>query len=319
MGFAFSDAQLERFRQAVARDVTAAFWDVLAARELETIARQDLTQKERVLDETTKRQSAGTATDFDVLAARVAVENARPVVIRSQNNVRTARDRLAFLLAETESDIDVTGSLEAVAGARPRLCGPAGHRAGPSSGASRGRHAEGHLRRTGDHRQGRQQAARRLRGGVGIPKPGVAHRLVERQRLECGLFATVPLFDGQRTKGRVAQARSELATLSIEELKLRDSIAIEVRIAIQNAAEALEILAASRGTVEQAERLLFLSERAYDLGVKTRLDVQDSELKLSQARVNLARAQRDYRVALVNLDWVAGTPISAGGPMPTVK
>ena len=318
MGFAFSDAQLERFRQAVARDVTAAFWDVLAARELETIARQDLTQKERVLDDTTKRQSAGTATDFDVLAARVAVENARPVVIRSQNNVRTARDRLAFLLAETESDVDVAGVLEAAPAPVPTyadlLAAALAHRPELREiGTQRGIYGElVTIAKAGNKPRVDFAAA------WGYRSLGLRTVSSSGSVWNAGLFATVPLFDGQRTKGRVTQAKSELATLGIEELKLRDAIAIEVRIAIQNAAEALEILAASRGTVEQAERLLFLSERGFDLGVRTRLDVQDAELKLSQARVNLARAQRDYRVALVNLDWVAGTPIS-GGPVPTVK
>ncbi len=43
------------------------------------------------------------------------------------------------------------------------------------------------------------------------------------------------------------------------------------------------------------------------MGVKTRLDVQDAELNLQAARASLARAQRDYRVARVNLAWVSGT------------
>lgn len=34
---------------------------------------------------------------------------------------------------------------------------------------------------------------------------------------------------------------------------------------------------------------------------------QDAELKTLTARANLAHAQRDYRVARVALDWVAGT------------
>jgi len=66
--------------------------------------------------------------------------------------------------------------------------------------------------------------------------------------------------------------------------------------------------------VKQAERLLFLAEKGFELGVKTRLEVQDAELNLMGARANLARAQRDYRVARVTLDWVAGT--LDGGPTP---
>ena len=98
LGFELSDQQLRRFRQAVAKDVTTAFYDVLVARELVRIAEEDLAQKQRHLDESTKRQAAGTATDYDVLAAQVAVENAQPAVIRGAER-RAGRARAAALPA----------------------------------------------------------------------------------------------------------------------------------------------------------------------------------------------------------------------------
>ena len=122
-----------------------------------------------------------------------------------------------------------------------------------------------------------------------------------------GLFASVPLFDGERTKGQVAQARSELASLTLDEAKLREGIGLEVRVALTSLDEAAEIVTALAKTVTQAERLLFLAEKGFELGVKTRLEVQDAELNVSAARANLARAQRDYQVAKVNVDWVSGT------------
>ena len=60
------------------------------------------------------------------------------------------------------------------------------------------------------------------------------------------------------------------------------------------------------GTVAQAEKLLFLSEKGYELGVKIRLEVEDAELKLQQAKGNLSLSRRDYGVAHVSLLWVMG-------------
>jgi HAE1 family hydrophobic/amphiphilic exporter-1 len=307
LGFEFNDAQLRQFRLTVARDVTTAFWDVLAARELETIAKQDLAQKERHLAETTKRQSAGTATDFDVLAAQVVVGNARPAVIRGQNTVRIARDRLGFLLAETTRDVDVEGTLGTAPESLPVY-------ADVLANALKSRPELTEI----DSQQGIYSQL------VTIAKAGDKPRLdfsaswgkrslglktlsSSGTTWNAGLFATIPLFDGNRTKGQVAQARSNLATITIEEVKLREAIALEVRTAVNAVGEATEIMTALGGTVKQAERLLFLAEKGFELGVKTRLEVQDAELNLSAARANLARAQRDYRVARVNLDWVAGT------------
>ena len=306
LGFQYSDAQLRRFRQAVARDVTSAFYDVLTARELSRIAQADLEQKIRHLDESTKRKKAGTATDYDVLAAQVAVDNAKPSLIRNDNRVRTALARLQFLLAE-ERGFDVTGTLEEPLPDVPEY--------------------DTVVRAALDHRPEITEARTQLgiyKELVTIAKAGNKPRLdfsgawgrrslglrtlsSDGTSWTAGIFATIPVFDGFRTKGQVMQAETERVRLSLDDLKLRDSILVEARVAIDAAVEAAGIVTALGSTVAQAERLLFLAEKGFELGVKTRLEVQDAELNVSSARANLALARRDARVALVNLQWVMGT------------
>jgi HAE1 family hydrophobic/amphiphilic exporter-1 len=87
---------------------------------------------------------------------------------------------------------------------------------------------------------------------------------------------------------------------------LLESIALEVRTNSDAVKEAAEIVQALTGTVKQAERLLQMAEKGYEFGVKIRLEVDDAQLSLLQARSNLARAQRDYRVAQVSYDWAMG-------------
>ena len=306
LGFGLADQQLRQFRQAVTRDVTTAYCNVLVARELATIAAEDLAQKQRHLDETTKRQSAGTATDYDVLAAQVAVENARPTVIRGENAVRVARMQLAFLLAET-GEIDVTGALgvpidavptyEAVLARalanRPELA---------EQDNTRGVYKELVTIAKAASKPRVDFSAAWGMGRIGLPSVSSSGYL-----WNAGVYASVPLFDGWRTKGQVAQAQTDLARADLDDKKLREGISVAVRAAVDAVRESSEIVKAVSGTVAQAERLLFLAEKGFELGVKTRLEVQDAELNLSSARVNLAQAQRDYRVARVNLEWVSGT------------
>ena len=119
-GIASADDQLRLFRQAALRDVSAAFYDVLLAREFHGIAHQNLQQKTAHLDEARRKFTAGVATEYDVLAGEVAVENARPETIRTENLVRTTRDRVRYILGVPE-DIDVAGDLQTTSGGRPRL------------------------------------------------------------------------------------------------------------------------------------------------------------------------------------------------------
>jgi outer membrane protein TolC len=122
-----------------------------------------------------------------------------------------------------------------------------------------------------------------------------------------GVFLTFPFFDGMRSQGKTAQAKSDLSSLKIDEAKLKDSIALQVRDAVNACREAEEIVKAISGTVRQAEKLLYMAERGYEYGVKTKLEVDDAQLSVIQAKGNLARARRDYSVARVTLDWVLGT------------
>jgi len=313
LGFEYSDTEVRRARLTVARDVATAFWDVLAARELASIAAQDLAQKERHLAETIRRQSAGTATDFDVLAASVAAANARPTVIRSENLVRVARERLKFLIGETASDVDVSGSLPAApepVPAQETLIASALKNRPEIASLDTQRSVYKNLvtvAKAGDKP--------RLDFSASFGVRSLALRTVTSTGTvwNAGVFATVPLFDGKRTKGRVAQAASQLATAALDDVKAREGIALEVRIAADAVREATAILTSIASTVAQAERLVYLAEKGFELGVKTRLEVQDAELNLSAARANLAKAQRDYRVAQVNLDWVTGTLDAATG------
>jgi HAE1 family hydrophobic/amphiphilic exporter-1 len=306
MGFEFSDAQLARYRQAVARDVTAAFWDVLIAREFENIAQQALDQRQRHLDETKKRQAAGTATDFDVLAAEVGVQNVRPTLIRSANDVRVARDQLALLLAET-GDIDVVGTLDTAPAPVPGYDEVLAKALENRPELAEFRTQIGIAGELVKIAKSHDKPSVSFSGAFGVRNLGLTSIQSTGRAWNAGVNMNWPIFDGYRTRGQVIQAQSTATSLSIDDLKVRESIAVQVRTAVNAVNEAAEILSAAGGTVKQAEQLLTLAEKGFELGVKTRLDVQDAQLNVSTARANLARAQRDYRVARVNLEWVAGT------------
>ena len=236
----------------------------------------------------------------------MAVENAKPALIRAQNLVRSARAQLRFLLAEP-GEVDVDGTLDATVEPAPAydalLARALANR--PELGVidtQQGIYAELIKIAAAGNKPRVDFAA-----GWGKRSLGLETLSSSGTSWNAALVATVPLFDGWRTKGRVAQVRSELASITLDEQKLRDGIAVEVRVALDAVREAAEILTSLGGTVTQAERLLFLAEKGFELGVKTRLEVQDAEQNLRLARANVAAAQRDYRVAGVNLEWVTGT------------
>jgi HAE1 family hydrophobic/amphiphilic exporter-1 len=305
-GMAAADDQLESARQAAIRDVTAAFYDVLLARRIEGIARENLAQRERHLAEAKNRQRLGTATDYDVLAAEVGVENARPAVIRSVNRVLTARETLRLVLADERRELDAEGTLDTeVTDAPPydEVLGTALERR-PDLKALRQR-VEVYrefvkIQAAGD------KPRLDLRAGAGWKWLDASFATGDGKTWNAGLFLSFPFFDGLATKGRVVQARSDLRTGEIDLAKAEDGVRLEVRTAVDAVRESALIVRALTGTVAQARRLLEMSEKGFEFGVKTRLEVDDAQLAVVQAEGNLATATRDHLVAWVTLRYVQG-------------
>jgi len=224
-----------------------------------------------------------------------------------------ARERLRFLLAIGSDEVDVTGTLDDPQAGRTL---PASYAEALKIAAKRRPELSDLRLRIGVYNElitianAENKPRLDLKGTAGwhwatLNDPGPVQD-VNGAAWNIGLYLTFPFFDGLRTSGKVTQARSDLRSKQIEESRLLESIALEVRQAEFSYQEAGEIKKALSGTVKQAERLVQMAEKGYELGVKIRLEVDDAELNLLQAKSNLARAERDYRVTKVGYLWAIG-------------
>ncbi|HPA51159.1 MAG TPA: efflux RND transporter permease subunit [Thermoanaerobaculia bacterium] len=306
-GIASAEDQLEHYRQAAARDVTEAFHDVLLAKRIEAIAKETLEQRERQLGEAERRHTLGTVTDYDVLAARVARDNQRPEVLRTASAVLVALDRLRLVLAEESGEIDVDGALEAEAVELPSF------EEAVATALEKRPDLSGLVRNAAIYRQlvrirnADDKPRLDLRANAGWQWFDAGVVSASGKVWGAGLYLSFPFFDGLATRGRVAQARSDLTRAELDLAQARDGIHVEVRTALDRARVAAEIVNALSGNVAQARRLLEMSETGRELGVKTRLEVDDALLNARAAEANLARAKRDYLVALADLRYAQGT------------
>ena len=307
VGLATADDRLRIAQQAALRDVFAVFHDVLVGKELHRIALEGRAQKARLLDEARKKLAVGTATDYDVLAAEVALQNAGPEVIRTENLIRISRERLRFLLGRDGREVDAKGDLSVVVGDPPDIVRALETAASRRPELSDLRNRQGVARELLAIARAGNRPRLDFRGALGRQEIDYGVVDVGGNTWSAGVFASWPLFDGLRTRGRVAQAGSDVRTLRIEEEQLLDAIALEVRDAVNAVREAGEIVNALAGTVSQADRLVALAEKGYEYGVMTRLDVDDAQLNRSRALGNLARARRDYLVAGAALRHATGT------------
>ncbi|MBF0099923.1 MAG: efflux RND transporter permease subunit [Desulfobacterales bacterium] len=293
-------------KQATIRDVSIAFYDILLAKEMHTLALQNISQKQRHLDEARKKFSAGTATDYDVLAAEVALNNAKPEAIQAENAIVIALEHLFFLLGTRDEIQDITGNLDVNVTAYPLF-------EETFTIAQQNRPEINFLKRQ------LEVAIEKVIINRGLNKPRVDFQSYYGYRdltlgkssadgdaWSLGIYLTYPFYDGEKTQGLSIQAESELKSLQLDIKKIHDTLILQVREAVHAVKEAGEIVQALTGTVSQAEKLLFMAEKGYEYGAMTRLNVEDAELNLKQSRSNLAKGRRDYLASCIKLSWVMG-------------
>ena len=128
-----------------------------------------------------------------------------------------------------------------------------------------------------------------------------------RRSWSTGVSLEVPLFEGMRSRARVAQAREARRRVELQVVQLDRTIEAEVRRAWMDVSAAGQRLLAYRGTVGQAQIGVEDASSRYRVGVGTQLEVLDAQLTLLQSESDVARARRDRAIALVALELATGT------------
>jgi HAE1 family hydrophobic/amphiphilic exporter-1 len=116
----------------------------------------------------------------------------------------------------------------------------------------------------------------------------------------------VPLFDGWRTAGRVAQATAERNTVTQQIAALENQVRLDVQSAWDSLALSARTIQAAELNVTQARRALEMTEATYRLGAATPLDVIDAQQALSQAENIRNQALVSHANARATLQYVTG-------------
>ncbi|MBX9583415.1 MAG: TolC family protein [Gemmataceae bacterium] len=140
----------------------------------------------------------------------------------------------------------------------------------------------------------------------------------DRTFAEVGASLAVPLpFRAARGLTRTAQA--QLAQLLFQERYARDEIAAQVQDAVSELAQTYRRVAAARGELGQAARVVELATRRFEADRTDLFELNLQEVALAEARGRVANALglyfgavANYR-AVIGLDAAAGVPPGAGG------
>jgi outer membrane protein TolC len=307
------------FQQTVADMILAvrkAFYQVLLNQVQVNVREESAKLLAQQLEDAQHRFDAGEVPRFNVLRAGVELANARPPLIRAQNDLRLSRETLVKLLA-----IDTPGK---------RADFTPINFVGELSYEHRAWDLPASLAKALEHRPELKQAEKQVtvsRENIKVASSGYQPQIsvfgnygIHDSPFDNNLDNTVhgwtlgaqgswAIFDGLLTRGRVIQARAQSEQAELDYEDMRRGIELEVRQAYSDYLQALQLIEAQKKTVEQAEESLRLAEARFRAGTGTQLDVLSAQTALTEARSNEIQALYEYNVADASLERVTGSTV----------
>ena len=121
-----------------------------------------------------------------------------------------------------------------------------------------------------------------------------------------GLQLSIPIFNGRTVVNKAKQLKISLQELQLQKQYASDGIDLQIQSAINNMKAAQEQLSVNKDAISQAERGYEIAKVRYQTGSGTILELNDSELSMTQANLNYQQSLYDFLTAQTNLEKVWG-------------
>ncbi|MBX5480280.1 MAG: TolC family protein [Myxococcaceae bacterium] len=301
-------------------DVAQAYYGAVLADRLLAIAEATQRQAEETLAQVEVAFREGTRPEFDLLRARVAVENQRPQVLRQRTERDLSHLRLKQLLQlPLDQPLELDGALDAetlpdvtriaVEAAGVSMPEPQTPRV-PVQQAAEAVHLQDASVRIARSQHFPQLFLTSNYGLVNFSNSPFTHTERWLTNWDVGVSLTVPLFTGFRIHSDVLAAQADLAEARARARQTGELAQLDTQSAREELGQAQAAWEATRAAVALARRALEIAEVRFREGVSTQLELDDARLQLQQAEANRARAARDLQVARIRIALLPWLPLS---------
>ncbi len=292
--------------------VQVAFFDVLLTRESKEVMQKSFRNASENLDRTRRMYEQGMVAEYDLIRAEVQTENLRPNVLQAENTYELALNYLKALIGLEEGQpLVVEGSLSDMA--INRLSDFSIH------------DAERSLRRNTDLVQmdlqlnlvNQQKQVARSSGLPSLELAGTYNyqaqsnhfRFSDIQWVETfstGLRLTIPLFNGFAVRSQTRQLEILGEQIRLQRDYLEDNLDIQLDNILRTLMVSVEKTSNARSNVRMAERGFEIAKTRYETGQGTLMELNDSEIALTQARFNLLQAKHEILYGKAEYDKFIG-------------
>ena len=304
-GVAAANADVASIADAAAGLAASAYLAALRADAVYTARVADSTLASELVGIANDQLTAGTGIALDVTRARSQFAAARAQLIVARNERDRTRVELARALGLTGVRIELADALASLKAATPL-----DERAALDAAS----HNRKDLQALDLQARAARQQASAIRGER-LPTVGVFADEGLSQRngrsylptYDWGIQLSLPIFDGFRREGRVAEQVSAARDLEIRARDLRAQVDADVRVATLNLRSSQESVLAARERLALAEQEVAQARERFQAGVSGNADVITASLTLNSARTQLVDALTSYQASRVSLARAQGS------------
>lgn len=282
-------------------EVRKAYFTLLLANDSYNVMARSLANAQENLDNVRRLYSQGMVAEYDLIRSEVQVRNLSPGLVQAENGVRLAEMMLRVLLG-LEQGLAIRVSEELFDFEKSEL---------PANDV-----AESELtnntqltlldlqleQMTTQFKLVRAQRFPNLSAFISYQAQAQSNDLIISdyqwaKPLAAGLQLSFPVFRGFAIRYQEKQLEIGREQLQLQRNYAERNLMLQLNNIYTNMLKALEQIDSNREGVRQAERGFVIAQTHYSAGVGTLLELNDAEIALTQARLNLNQSMYDYLAA----------------------
>ena len=315
--------------------VRSAYYNVLLAEQSLAVLQEAVLTTERVVENTKSLYENGLASEYDYLTAQVQLSNLRPQVLQTENAIGITKLQLKMYLSiPADVDVEVVGTLD---GFRDKVLLSEDYSRDINDNttlrnldiqAEMLKHQErllkasrmpmvaafGQVSYMGQERVDLSGLMGGMAGGAGSQQSDIVAQTRASQSkfwwqcpISVGAQVSIPLFAGFKTVNQLREVRNQMSQLDIQRQYAEEGIRLQVEQAINTLITARETMLSNERTVAQAQKAYDISLTRYNAGAGTILELNSSQLSLTQAQLSYSQSIYDYLSAYTSYEKTLGT------------
>ena len=301
--------QARSSRISMVSQVKQAFYAVLLAKEAYNVYKEVYDNAQKNFEDVEKKYNVGKTSEFEYLRAKVNVNNAEPEVFSAENAVVLAIWQLKAIMGiDLNTDLDVEGALSDYTSEVTAASIIASDTVSFESNTNllQLKLQDEMLSHTIKMTKFQYIPTLSASFAYNYVAMGNTFNMAWNPYSVVALSLNIPIFDGFLKHNNIRQYKKtqDILRVNIEDVERNLNIALENYK--DKMSTSVKRYTAAEATLEMAQKSYNISERMYELGKATLVELNDAQLALTQAQLTMSQAIYQYMTNKAAIDELMG-------------